>query len=606
MCGIVCYKGNDLAKGVILDGLERLEYRGYDSAGISVIDQGKLSTVKRSGKLSNLKLALNDYPMEGTIGLGHIRWATHGAPTDLNAHPHLSNDKNIAVVHNGIIENFHELRQKLTKEGYHFLSSTDTEVIAVLIEKYYENDLLEAVKKARADLEGSYALGVIAQSEPDRLVCARCESPLILGLADKGYIVASDIPSVLKYTKNVIYLENGDLLDIKDGYEIYDSSDLKVKREVKEVSWSLEDASKDGYAYFMEKEIFEQPRAIEDCLRNKIVDGKIDLEEGSFSPSELRDFNRVYIVACGTASYAGNIGKYAIEKFAKIPVVNELASEFRYNDHFIDENTLLILVSQSGETADTLAALREGKRRGAKTLVVTNVLGSSIDREADKSLYCLAGPEIAVASTKAYTTQAMSLYILALDFALKLKKIKKEEVDFILQEVEKLPRKIQEILNFTDPIKDFAQDIKDARSLFYIGRGLDYYSVIEGALKLKEVSYIHSEALAAGELKHGTLALIEKDTPVVAVASQEKLMDKTFSNIEEVRARGAKVFTICGENSEKIEKISYKSYRLPQTLDSLYPILAVIPEQLLAYYTSLAKGLDVDKPRNLAKSVTVE
>jgi glucosamine--fructose-6-phosphate aminotransferase (isomerizing) len=606
MCGIVCYKGNDLAKGVILDGLEKLEYRGYDSAGISVIDQGKLSTVKRSGKLSNLKLALNDYPMEGTIGLGHIRWATHGAPTDLNAHPHLSNDKNIAVVHNGIIENFHELRQKLTKEGYHFLSSTDTEVIAVLIEKYYENDLLEAVKKARADLEGSYALGVIAQSEPDRLVCARCESPLILGLADKGYIVASDIPSVLKYTKNVIYLENGDLLDIKDGYEIYDSSDLKVKREVKEVSWSLEDASKDGYAYFMEKEIFEQPRAIEDCLRNKLVDGKIDLEEGSFSPSELRDFNRVYIVACGTASYAGNIGKYAIEKFAKIPVVNELASEFRYNDHFIDENTLLILVSQSGETADTLAALREGKRRGAKTLVVTNVLGSSIDREADKSLYCLAGPEIAVASTKAYTTQAMSLYILALDFALKLKKIKKEEVDFILQEVEKLPGKIQEILNFTDPIKDFAQDIKDARSLFYIGRGLDYYSVIEGALKLKEVSYIHSEALAAGELKHGTLALIEKDTPVVAVASQEKLMDKTFSNIEEVRARGAKVFTICGENSEKIEKISYKSYRLPQTLDSLYPILAVIPEQLLAYYTSLAKGLDVDKPRNLAKSVTVE
>lgn len=606
MCGIVCYKGNDLAKGVILDGLEKLEYRGYDSAGISVIDQGKLSTVKRSGKLSNLKLALNDYPMEGTIGLGHIRWATHGAPTDLNAHPHLSNDKNIAVVHNGIIENFHELRQKLTKEGYHFLSSTDTEVIAVLIEKYYENDLLEAVKKARADLEGSYALGVIAQSEPDRLVCARCESPLILGLADKGYIVASDIPSVLKYTKNVIYLENGDLLDIKDGYEIYDSSDLKVKREIKEVSWSLEDASKEGFAYFMEKEIFEQPRAIEDCLRNKLVDGKIDLEEGSFSPSELRDFNRVYIVACGTASYAGNIGKYAIEKFAQIPVVNELASEFRYNDHFIDENTLLILVSQSGETADTLAALREGKRRGAKTLVVTNVLGSSIDREADKSLYCLAGPEIAVASTKAYTTQAMSLYILALDFALKLKKIKKEEVDFILQEVEKLPRKIQEILNFTDPIKDFAQDIKDARSLFYIGRGLDYYSVIEGALKLKEVSYIHSEALAAGELKHGTLALIEKDTPVVAVASQEKLMDKTFSNIEEVRARGAKVFTICGENSEKIEKISYKSYRLPQTLDSLYPILAVIPEQLLAYYTSLAKGLDVDKPRNLAKSVTVE
>ncbi|MDD7306089.1 MAG: glutamine--fructose-6-phosphate transaminase (isomerizing) [Peptoniphilaceae bacterium] len=606
MCGIVCYSGKNAAKDVILEGLERLEYRGYDSAGLSVIEKGKLFTAKRSGKLSNLKLALLDHPLEANIGIGHIRWATHGAPTDLNAHPHLSNDKNIALVHNGIIENFHELKEKLIKEGYHFTSSTDTEVIAVLLEKYYEGDLLEAVKKVRKILKGSYALGIIAQSEPDRLVCVRCESPLVMGLAGGDVLVASDIPSILKYTNKLIYLENGDLLDVKDGYQIYDIDDNKVDREIKEVSWSLEAASKEGFDHFMEKEIFEQPRAIEDCLRNKLVDGKIDLGDASFTKEELRNFNKVYIVACGTASYAGNIGKYAIEKFAQIPVVNELASEFRYNNHFIDEKTLLILVSQSGETADTLAALREGKRKKATTLVVTNVLASSIDREADKSVYCLAGPEIAVASTKAYTTQVMSLYILALDFALKLKKITEKEVEEILKEVSKLPGKIQEILDNTDPIKEFANEIKDASSVFYIGRGLDYYSVIEGALKLKEVSYIHSEALAAGELKHGTLALIEEGSPVIAVATQENIMDKTFSNIEEVRARGAKVFTICGENAEKLENVSYKSYKLPQTIDSLYPILAVIPEQLLAYYTSGAKGLDVDKPRNLAKSVTVE
>lgn len=606
MCGIVCYKGAYRAKDVILDGLGRLEYRGYDSAGLSIIDKKELITVKRSGKLTNLELALNDYPMEGNIGIGHIRWATHGAPNHINAHPHLSNDKNIAVVHNGIIENFQELKQDLEKEGYHFISSTDTELIAVLIEKYYENDLLEAVQKARKDLKGSYALGVIAQSEPERLICVRCESPIILGLGEGEFIVASDIPSILKYTKNLVYLENGDLLDIKDTYEIYDVDDQKVKREIREVDWSIEAASKEGYDHFMEKEIFEQPEAIEDCLRNKILDGEIDLGEASFTRFELRDFNKIYIVGCGTASYAGNIGKYAMERFTHLPVVSELASEFRYNDHPIDENTLLILVSQSGETADTLGALREGKSHGATTLAVTNVLASSIDREADKSIYCLAGPEIAVASTKAYTTQALSLYILALDFGLKLNHISKEEAGEILEEIYKLPDKIQEILDNTEPIKDFAEEIKDASSLFYIGRGLDYYSVIEGALKLKEVSYIHAEAIAAGELKHGTLALIEEGTPVVAVASQKKTIDKTLSNIEEVKSRGAKVFTICAGSGERFDKISYTTYKLPATIDLFYPILAVIPQQLLAYYTSVARGLDVDKPRNLAKSVTVE
>ena len=607
MCGIVCYKGGLDAREVILDGLERLEYRGYDSAGISVIEDGKLRTVKKSGKLSNLLTALETNPIDGNIGIGHIRWATHGAPTDINSHPHLSNDGKIAVVHNGIIENYKELKDELKKEGYKFLSSTDTEVIAVLISKYYDGDLLEAVKKTKDRLKGSYALGIICEDEPDRLIALRNDSPLVYGVLDDGFILASDIPSLLKYTKKVIYLENGDLVDIKgDQAQIYDKDDKPVERKIVEVDWSFEDASKEGYDHFMLKEIYEQPRAISDTLKNKLNGNKIDLKESSFTKSEIQNFSRIYIVGCGTASYAGNIGKYALEKFAKIPVVNEIASEFRYNSPFLDENTLLILVSQSGETADALAALREGKKYGVKTLVVTNVLASSIDREADKSMYCLAGPEIAVASTKAYTTQAMSLIILALDFARKTGKISEKEVSDIVEEIKKLPGKIQEILDNTQIIKDYANEIKNKESLFYIGRGLDYYSVIEGALKLKEVSYIHAESFAAGELKHGTIALIEKGTPVVALATQKNILDKTQSNIIEVIARGANVFAIVSKNAEKIKDIAHLSYELPETLDFLYPILSVIPEQLLAYYTSIEKGIDVDKPRNLAKSVTVE
>lgn len=606
MCGIVCYKGSKDAREIIIDGLERLEYRGYDSAGISVVSNGKIETVKKSGKVSNLKLALEDNPIDGNLGIGHIRWATHGAPTDINAHPHLSNDKKIGVVHNGIIENYQELKEELLKEGYEFISSTDTEVIAVLISKYYKNDLLKAVLEAKKQLKGSFAIGVISQDEPDRLVAVRQESPLVLGLCQDGFIAASDIPSLLKYTDEVIYLENGDILDIKDGYKIYDKQENPVDRKITKVQWSFDDASKEGYDHFMIKEIYEQPKAIADCLRNKIIDEKISLGDSSFTAEEIKKFNKIYIVACGTASYAGNIGKYAFEKIAKIPVFVDIASEFRYSEPFIDENTLLILVSQSGETADTLAALREGKKLGAKTLVITNVLASSIDREADKSIYCLAGPEIAVASTKAYTTQVLSLYILALDFALKTGKISNQEVENIIKEINKLPEKVEEILNNQDSIKEFAKEIKEAKSLFYLGRGLDYYSVIEGALKLKEVSYIHAESFAAGELKHGTIALIEENTPVVTVATQKKILDKTLSNVAEVITRGARVFSICGENTEKLKEISDKSYQLPKTIDSLYPILAVIPEQLLAYYTSLEKGLDVDKPRNLAKSVTVE
>ena len=606
MCGIVCYKGNLEARDVIVEGLERLEYRGYDSAGISLIDQGVLSTVKKSGKVKVLKDELSKNPIKGHLGIGHIRWATHGGPSDVNSHPHLSNNGKIAVVHNGIIENYNELKENLKKEGYSFKSETDTEVIAVLIEKFYENDLLDAVRKAKAMLRGSYALGIICQDEDDRLIVLREESPLVLGLTDDGILAASDLPSIIKYTKDVIYLENGDLVDIKgNDYTIYDRENEKVKREVSKVTFSFEDATKEGYDHFMIKEINEQPKAIADTIKYKMTDGLIDFKENAFSKEELQGFNKIYMVACGTAYHAGLVGSYAFEKFAKIPVICDIASEFRYNDPFIDDKTLIILPSQSGETADTLAALRLARQKGAKTLVLTNVVASSLDREADKTIYCYAGPEIAVASTKAYTTQIISFYMLALDFARKLETISEEEYKNILEEIKKIPEKVKEILDNIEDIKKYAQEIKKSESIFYLGRGLDYKSVIEGALKLKEVSYIHSEAFAAGELKHGTIALIEEGTPVVTVATQENIMEKTISNVKEVISRGANIFSIA-RSDDHLEDISHYTYKLPETIDALYPVLAVVPQQLLAYYTSNAKGIDVDKPRNLAKSVTVE
>ena len=606
MCGIVCYKGNLEARDVIVEGLERLEYRGYDSAGISLIDQGVLSTVKKSGKVKVLKDELSKNPIKGHLGIGHIRWATHGGPSDVNSHPHLSNNGKIAVVHNGIIENYNELKENLKKEGYSFKSETDTEVIAVLIEKFYENNLLDAVRKAKAMLRGSYALGIICQDEDDRLIVLREESPLVLGLTDDGILAASDLPSIIKYTKDVIYLENGDLVDIKgNDYTIYDRENEKVKREVSKVTFSFEDATKEGYDHFMIKEINEQPKAIADTIKYKLTDGLIDFKENAFSKEELQGFNKIYMVACGTAYHAGLVGSYAFEKFAKIPVICDIASEFRYNDPFIDDKTLIILPSQSGETADTLAALRLARQKGAKTLVLTNVVASSLDREADKTIYCYAGPEIAVASTKAYTTQIISFYMLALDFARKLETISEEEYKNILEEIKKIPEKVKEILDNIEDIKKYAQEIKKSESIFYLGRGLDYKSVIEGALKLKEVSYIHSEAFAAGELKHGTIALIEEGTPVVTVATQENIMEKTISNVKEVISRGANIFSIA-RSDDHLEDISHYTYKLPETIDALYPVLAVVPQQLLAYYTSNAKGIDVDKPRNLAKSVTVE
>ena len=607
MCGIVSYKGKLDAREVIIDGLEKLEYRGYDSAGIAVINDCGISCVKKAGKLENLKKALEEDPIEGKVGIGHIRWATHGAATDINSHPHLSNNGRIAVVHNGIIENYRQLKSELEKEGYTFKSSTDTEVIAVLIEKYYRGDILKACEIVKEKLVGSFACSVISADAPDRLIGMRVESPLVFGVMEDGFLMASDIPSLLKYTREVIYLENGDLVDINgDSYTIYDENNREVSREIKTIEWSVDAASKDGYDHFMIKEINEEGSAIDELLRVNVKDNRVNFEEGSFEKYEIANINKIYIVACGTAYHAGLVGKYAFEKIAKIPVICDIASEFRYNDPFIDENTLVILISQSGETADSLKALRLSKERGAKTLLITNTLASSMDREALKSIYCYAGPEIAVASTKAYITQVVNLYLLALDFSLKLGRIELSSYENILRELKTLPKKVDELVKKDESIKEFAHEIKDSKSLFYIGRSLDYATSIEAALKLKEVSYIHTEAFAAGELKHGTISLIEEGTPVIAIMTQENLLDKTLSNVEEVKSRGAKVFSITSKDDLRIRKVSEKTLILPETMDILYPILSVIPTQLMAYYTSIAKGIDVDKPRNLAKSVTVE
>ena len=607
MCGIVCYKGKLNAREVIVDGLEKLEYRGYDSAGLAVIDEGKISVVKKAGKLANLEKALEDNPINGNIGIGHIRWATHGEASDINSHPHLSNNGKIAVVHNGIIENYRELKKELEEVDYTFKSTTDTEVIAVLLEKYYDGDLLEAVKKVKERLEGSFACGIIITDEPDRLIGMRVESPLVVGLMDDATIMASDIPSILKYTKDVIYLENGDIIDIKDGgYKIYDDNNKEVQREIKKITWSVDAATKSGYDHFMIKEINEQGPVIKELVRLNVKKGEVVFDGDSFSQAEIEKFKRIYIVACGTAYNVGLVGKWALEKFTKIPVICDLASEFRYNEPFLDENTLVILISQSGETADSLKALRLAKEKGAETLLITNTLASSMDREADKSLYCYAGPEIAVASTKAYTSQIVNIYLLALDFGKKLGKISEKVYQEVIENLKEIPEKINQILADDSIIKEFAQEVKDKHSLFYIGRGIDYATSIEAALKIKEVSYIHTEAFAAGELKHGTISLIEEGTPVIAIMTQKDLTAKTLSNVEEVVARGANVFIITSHKDARMEKITDKIYEVPETIEILYPLLTVIPGQLMAYYTSTAKGIDVDKPRNLAKSVTVE
>lgn len=608
MCGIVGYIGKNNATKLVLEGLKKLEYRGYDSAGLSMIRDNKLVTFKKKGRIKVLEDSFDQDEFSSNICIGHTRWATHGEPNEINAHPHLSSDGKISVVHNGIIENYLELRNVLTKKGYKFLSQTDTEVIPNVISDNYKGDILEAVFKATEILRGAYSLGIIDENDSNRLIAVRNSSPLLFAICEDGYLVASDITSVIEHTNKVIYLEDGDVVDMKDGsYTIYDKFHKAVERKITEVEISAADASKEGYDHFLIKEIHEQPRVLREVISIKHKDYKINLPaEGSFSLEELRKFNKIYITACGTAFHAGEAGKFAIENLAKIPVISEIASEFRYKNMFVDDKSLVIFVSQSGETADTLAALKEAKKQGAKTLAITNVVGSSISREADKVVYCYAGPEISVASTKAYTTQVISLYFLAMDIALKLNKISEDEVKEIIKSMEKLPSQIEEILKHKDTFEDIAELIKDAKSIFYTGRSLDYITAKEGALKLKEISYIHTESFPSGELKHGSIALIEEGTPVISVATQSQILEKTISNNQELIARGATVISIAEEKNYFVRDSSNVMIEIPDTIDLLTPLLAVIPEQLIAYYTSVLLGNDVDKPRNLAKSVTVE
>ncbi|EGT4082371.1 glutamine--fructose-6-phosphate transaminase (isomerizing) [Clostridioides difficile] len=610
MCGIVGYLGSRKAAEVIVEGLSKLEYRGYDSAGVAVnsSNEKELNIRKFKGRLSVLAEDLEKNPIDGNLGIGHTRWATHGEPSDVNSHPHFNQAKTIAVVHNGIIENYMEIKEELISEGVKFESQTDTEVIAHLVDKYYEGNLLDAVYKTISKLRGAYALGVICKEHGNELFAVRKDSPLVVGVGEGENFIASDIPALLKYTRDVYFLENGEVVHLKDeNVTVYDSNRNLVEKEVFHVTWDVEAASKGGYDYFMSKEIHEQPTGVRETLERRLDDnGNIILDSINISKEDLEKINKVYIVACGTAYNAGLLGKYAIEKFVNIPVITDIASEFRYSDPFVDENSLVILVSQSGETADTLAVLRDSKAKGARILSITNVVGSSIARESDDVFYTWAGPEVAVASTKAYTTQITSLYMIALDFAIKKGTITREFYDSMISKMKEIPSKIQEILDNEEYIKEVAKTVVSSEHAFYLGRGIDYSLAMEGSLKLKEISYIHAEAFAAGELKHGTIALIEKGTPVIAIATQEKLFEKMVSNMEEVRARGAYVVAIAQSHNKDVEKAADKIIYIPNSDDILSPILAVVPMQLLAYHVSVLRGCDVDKPRNLAKSVTVE
>ncbi|MDO0521524.1 glutamine--fructose-6-phosphate transaminase (isomerizing) [Clostridioides difficile] len=610
MCGIVGYLGSRKAAEVIVEGLSKLEYRGYDSAGVAVnsSNEKELNIRKFKGRLSVLAEDLEKNPIFFTSRRRHTRWATHGEPSDVNSHPHFNQAKTIAVVHNGIIENYMEIKEELISEGVKFESQTDTEVIAHLVDKYYEGNLLDAVYKTISKLRGAYALGVICKEHGNELVAVRKDSPLVVGVGEGENFIASDIPALLKYTRDVYFLENGEVVHLKDeNVTVYDSNRNLVEKEVFHVTWDVEAASKGGYDYFMSKEIHEQPTGVRETLERRLDDnGNIILDSINISKEDLEKINKVYIVACGTAYNAGLLGKYAIEKFVNIPVITDIASEFRYSDPFVDENSLVILVSQSGETADTLAVLRDSKAKGARILSITNVVGSSIARESDDVFYTWAGPEVAVASTKAYTTQITSLYMIALDFAIKKGTITREFYDSMISKMKEIPSKIQEILDNEEYIKEVAKTVVSSEHAFYLGRGIDYSLAMEGSLKLKEISYIHAEAFAAGELKHGTIALIEKGTPVIAIATQEKLFEKMVSNMEEVRARGAYVVAIAQSHNKDVEKAADKIIYIPNSDDILSPILAVVPMQLLAYHVSVLRGCDVDKPRNLAKSVTVE
>ena len=612
MCGIVGYVGYDQAAGIIIEGLKKLEYRGYDSAGIAIQGSRGIVVKKKKGKVADLEKLLGGKNPVGTCGIGHTRWATHGAPSDVNAHPHKDHFDELAIVHNGIVENYVELKTMLSgKYKVKFKSETDTEVICNLISvKYRANgrDLEKAVMEAAKEMKGAFSIAVIAKDSPEKIVAYRKDAPLIAGVGKDCNLLASDIPALLMHTNDIFLIENDEMIVLTpEKIDIFNKRGKKVNRETMKVTWSLEDAEKGGYEHFMLKEIYEQPKAVKETLTRRLDDkGNIVLDGISLTKKDLNHYNKICIVACGTAYHAGLVGKYAIEKIARIPVEVDVASEFRYRDPFVDDKTLFIAISQSGETTDTLEALREAKRKGARILSVVNVVGSSVARESDDVFYTWAGPEIAVASTKAYTTQLICMYLIALYIGNKKGVITQKYYKHLIKELKDIPKKIEQVLKTTKDIKKLAKCLYNRQQVFFIGRGLDSAVAYEGSLKLKEISYINSFAIAAGELKHGTIALMEPETTVLALATQDALYDKMFSNIEEIKARYAHVVSITKEGHKDIKKKSNEVIYIPPCDDEVSPILSVVPLQLFAYYVAKEKGEDIDKPRNLAKSVTVE
>lgn len=607
MCGIVGYIGDKVAAPILINGLKKLEYRGYDSSGVAIYDSKDLKVVKCKGRLTALEDKASKESLSGTIGIGHTRWATHGEPNDINSHPHISHSGKIAVVHNGIIENYMQIKEFLESEGYVFQSETDTEVVAHLVEYHYEGDLVKAVMDTINELEGSYALGVICKGCDHEFVAARKDSPLIVGIGRGENFIASDIPAILEHTRDIYILEDKEVVVLrKDSVKVYNIHGAEVNKEVFRVTWDVAAAEKSGYEHFMMKEMCEEPKVIKDTIYPRLKDGKVTLDNIKLTAHDLENVDKIYIVACGTAYHAGIVGKYVIEKLARIPVEVDVASEFRYRDPLVNNRNLVIIISQSGETIDTLFALREAKKRGAKILSIVNVVGSSIARESDNVLYTWAGPEIAVASTKAYNTQLSALYLVALDFALKKGYLEEKSMGQIIDGLKLIPEAVEKVLFDKEDIQKFASQHYNAKSIFFIGRGLDYALSMEGSLKLKEISYIHSEAYAGGELKHGTIALIEEGTLVICPITQDALLEKMVSNIREVKARGAVVMAITQQKNTQVSKVADIVINIPDVAPLIAPIAAITPMQLFAYYMAVLKGCDVDKPRNLAKSVTVE
>ncbi len=608
MCGIVGYTGGNSVAPILLEGLSKLEYRGYDSAGLAVYDGERIRIAKAKGRLQNLsEMTKNGSTLQGFTGIGHTRWATHGAPSEINSHPHYNKDLTISVVHNGIIENYLPLKNKLIQKGYQFLSETDTEVIVHLLDYYYKGNPMEAIAKVVNRLEGSFALGILFVSHPEVIYAVRKDSPLIVGISEGGNYIASDVPAILSYTRKVYYLENQDIVLLeKDKVTFYNNDLEEIEKEVSTIQWDISAAEKGGYEHFMLKEIHEQPKALRDTIQPRIQNNSIVIDELKLTDDEIKKLKKLYIIACGSASYVCVSAKYIMEGMARLPVEVDVASEFRYREPVFEPDTMLIVVSQSGETADTLAALREAKDHGVKTLGIVNVVGSTIAREADNVLYTWAGPEIAVATTKAFSAQLSAVYLLAMHFGKVRETISPSNYNELLTELQTLPNKVQEILEHKENIQHFANRYIGAKDVFFIGRGLDYAASLEGSLKLKEVSYIHSEAYPAGELKHGTISLVEEGTLITAILTQDHLYKKMISNIEEVRSRGAFVLAVTLEGHTDIEKTADYVMYVPNTHQYFATCLVNIPLQLFGYYIAVGKGCDVDKPRNLAKSVTVE